>query len=311
MTGSLGRFCGSGKADVHPDDPALTRRSGLRPAVVAALVSLSLAGCSAEQLDTGYLPSERGTTSHTERIINLWNGSWIAALIVGVLTWGLIIWCMAAYRRRKGETGLPAQLRYHLPLEMMYTIIPLFMVMVLFYFTARDTGIVTEVDGEADVRIQAVGKRWAWDFNYTDEDVFETSVQVPIANSPNGTDTRETDLPTLYLPVGKDVELTLDSRDVIHSFWVPAFLYKEDMIPGRHNQYQFTPLIEGTYNGKCAELCGEFHSDMLFQVEVVSQEVFDEKMAELRDKGQTGQLEVELGRVDNIEREEAESGGNG
>jgi len=193
----------------------------------------------------------------------------------------------------------------------MYTIIPLFMVMVLFYFTARDTGIVTEVDGEADVRIQVVGKRWAWDFNYTDEDVYETSEQVPAGNSLDGLDTRETELPTLYLPVGQSIELTLDSRDVNHSFWVPAFLYKEDMIPGRHNQYQFTPLIEGTYSGKCAELCGEFHSDMLFQVEVVSQEVFDAQMAEMSDRGQTGELEVELGRVDNIERLEAESDDNG
>ena len=296
---------------MHPDEPTLTRHRGYRSAAAAALVVLTTAGCSAEPLDTGFLPSERGTTDQTERIINLWNGSWIAALIVGVLTWGLIFWCMAAYRRRKGETGLPAQLRYHLPLEMMYTIIPLFMMMVLFYFTARDTGIVTDVDGEADVRIQVVGKRWAWDFNYTDENVYETSEQVPAGNSLNGLDTRETQIPTLYLPVGQSIELTLDSRDVIHSFWVPAFLYKEDMVPGRNNQYQFTPLIEGTYAGKCAELCGEFHSDMLFQVEVVSQDVFDEQMAELSARGQTGELEVELGRVDNTERAEAESDDNG
>ena len=149
-----------------------------------------------------------------------------------------------------------------------------------------------------DETIQVVGKRWAWDFNYLDQDVYETSQQVGDV----GSATQE-DLPTMYLPVGKNIRLELESRDVIHSFWVPAFLYKEDMIPGRHNAYVFTPQIEGTYQGKCAELCGEYHSEMLFKVEVVSEEQYDERMADLEDRGQTGSLPVELGRADNFERD--------
>ena len=293
---------------MHPDDRTPRRaRRGTRLAVVAGLVALVASGCSSEQLSTGYLPSEPGMTDQTARIIHLWNGSWIAALVVGGITWGLMIWCMAAYRRRKTDTGLPVQLRYHLPLEMMYTVIPLFMVGVLFFFTARDQAIITaEDEGRVDETIQVVGKRWAWDFNYLDQDVYETSQQVGDV----GSATQE-DIPTMYLPVGKNVRLELESRDVIHSFWVPAFLYKEDMIPGRHNAYVFTPQMEGTYQGKCAELCGEYHSEMLFQVKVVSQEEYDQHMADLEDRGQDGSLPVELGRSDNFERDLERGGSEG
>lgn len=244
---------------------------------------------------TGWLPSTPDTTDHTEMVINLWNGTWITAWIVGFLTWGLMIWCMIAYRRRKGDTGLPVQLRYHLPLEILYTIVPIMMVGVLFTFTVRDTNAITTVDNEkSDAEIQVIGKRWAWDFNYEYDNpataVYETSEQVILDGS-------DQPVPTLYLPVDQTVTLKLDSRDVIHSFWVPGFLFKMDMIPGKwDNYYQFTPTKLGVYPGKCAELCGEYHSEMIFQVEVVSQEDYQAHLETLRARGQTGSLEIDLGR---------------
>ncbi|WP_461022256.1 aa3-type cytochrome oxidase subunit II [Thalassiella azotivora] len=258
-------------------------------ALVAALVT---AGCSAEQLSTGYLPTERDTTNQVNRVIDLWNGSWIAALVVGVIVWGLTIWCVVAYRRRKDETGLPAQIRYNVPLELLYTVVPVFMVAVLFYFTARDQSEIEARDPNPDVTINVIAKQWAWDFNYVDADVYESTEQVPL----DGTEAPEELIPTLYLPVDQSVEVVLQARDVIHSFWVPAFLYKKDMIPGRTNHFTVTPQREGVYKGKCAELCGEYHSEMLFNVEVVSQERFEEEMQELRDRGQTGQLGMDLSR---------------
>ncbi|GAB2680143.1 cytochrome c oxidase subunit II [Thalassiella azotivora] len=256
---------------------------------MAALVT---AGCSAEQLSTGYLPTERDTTNQVNRVIDLWNGSWIAALVVGVIVWGLTIWCVVAYRRRKDETGLPAQIRYNVPLELLYTVVPVFMVAVLFYFTARDQSEIEARDPNPDVTINVIAKQWAWDFNYVDADVYESTEQVPL----DGTEAPEELIPTLYLPVDQSVEVVLQARDVIHSFWVPAFLYKKDMIPGRTNHFTVTPQREGVYKGKCAELCGEYHSEMLFNVEVVSQERFEEEMQELRDRGQTGQLGMDLSR---------------
>ncbi len=262
---------------------------------IAAAIALLASGCSTD-VRRGWLPgdSENEITNHTGIVTNLWNGSWIAALIIGVITWGLLIWCIAVYRRRSTDIGLPVQLRYNLPVEMVYTLIPLFIVGVLFFYTVRDQWIIEERDGQADQHIQVVGKQWAWDFNYLDEDVYETSVQIEA----DGAAAPEAEIPTLYLPVGKSIEFQLNSRDVNHSFWVPAFLYKKDLIPGRDNYYQVTPQVEGTYVGKCAELCGEYHSDMLFQVKVVSEDEYQNQMDALKDLGQTGSLPVELGRSD-------------
>lgn len=256
------------------------------------MATLALTGCS-QTVQRGWLPGEPGVTDETDRVTNLWVGSWIAALGIGVLTWGLMIWSMIAYRRRKDETGLPAQVRYNVPIEMLYTVVPVFIVAALFYYTARDLSVIEEERG-ADVHVNVVGKQWSWDFNYVDEDVYETGVQAQL----DGTDAPVESLPTLYLPAGERVEILLTSRDVIHSFWVADFLYKKDVVPGRENIMEFTPLAEGTYTGKCAELCGEFHSEMLFTVEVVSPERYDEEMDNLRDRGQTGQLENGLGRSD-------------
>jgi cytochrome c oxidase subunit 2 len=106
----------------------------------------------------------------------------------------------------------------------------------------------------------------------------------------------EEEIPTLYLPVNKRIRFELNARDVIHSFWIPAFLYKMDVIPGLTNEFELVPQRTGTFKGKCAELCGEFHSEMLFNVKVVSQAEYDAHMAELKARGQTGRLETDLGR---------------
>lgn len=113
-------------------------------------------------------------TDQTARITSLWNGSWIAALIVGVITWGLILWCVAAYRKRKDDHVLPVQTRYHLPLEIMYTAVPIVMVLVLFYYTDRDMTAIKDLSAEPDVEIQVIGKQWSWDFNYLTDDVYES-----------------------------------------------------------------------------------------------------------------------------------------
>lgn len=281
-------------------------------ACAAVASTLAVSGCS--EIETGWMPSTKDTTNQTGRIIDLWNGSWIAALAVGVLVWGLIIWCIVAYRRRRNETGLPAQVRYHLPIEILYTIVPMMMIGVLFFYTARDQAAIADTSETPDLTINVVGKQWAWDFNYIndvdnpDDDVYETSVQVQFGE---GASAPQEEMPTLYLPVGERVEFAVNARDVIHSFWIPAFLYKMDMIPGITNTFQVIPQKEGVFTGKCAELCGEFHSEMLFQVRVVPRAEYDAHMDDLRSKGQTGTLESDLGRSDLINDDsEASEGDN-
>lgn len=262
---------------------------------IALAVSVILAGCTQQQLQ-GWLPGDPETTDHTGRVIGLWTTSWIVLLGVGLVTWGLIIWAAVAYRRRKGQTGLPVQLRYNLPIEIFYTIVPLILVLGFFAFTARDQAEI-EANNDPEVHIEVYGKRWAWDFNYVDENVYSAGVQ---ADPDELGAVEEEDLPVLYLPVDKRVEITIESRDVIHSFWVLDFLYKKDMIPAKSNYMYFIPQKEGTYQGKCAELCGEYHSLMLFTVKVVSQEEYDRQMDLLREAGFEGQLGPEYNTNTNL-----------
>jgi cytochrome c oxidase subunit 2 len=258
---------------------------------VAAVMALVLAGCTQEQLQ-GWLPTEPGTTNHVDSIIGLWVTSWIVLLIVGLIVWGLVIWASIAYRRRKGQTGLPVQLRYNLPVEIFYTVVPLILVLGFFAFTARDQAAIEAPTANPDVQIDVYAKRWAWDFNYIDQQNADDSTYsqgIQAQEEPDGTVDQD-QLPVLYLPVGKSVEIELKSRDVAHSFWVVDFLYKKDTIPGKTNYMYFTPEKEGTFTGKCAELCGEYHSLMLFNVKVVSQDEYDAYQQKLTDDGNTGLL---------------------
>jgi cytochrome c oxidase subunit 2 len=270
-------------------------RGRRRRAAVLALALpgvLFLSGCS-QEAKLGFLPlPDKDTTNQTSRIVNLWNGSWIAALAVGALVWGLMIWCMVVYRRRRDAQGLPVQVRYNIPLEILYTVVPIMMVGGLFLETASAQSKIIDTSATPDVRINIVGKQWAWDFNYTDSNVFDTGVQI----EQNSDSKVESTLPTLYVPVNKRVEFLITSRDVIHSVWVPVWLFKLDAIPGVENKFQIIPQRTGTFAGKCSELCGEYHSDMLFSVKVVSQSEYDQHMADLKAKGQVGSLDANLGR---------------
>ena len=277
-----------------PDTVAKARRSraviGL--AVTAAVLSLGGCGLAGAQgkLSNGYLPE--GATAGAETVRSLWIGSWIAALAVGGLVWGLTLWCVVAYKRRADDPPLPVQLKYNVPMEILYTVVPIFMIAVLFYYTDRDTNELTSTKATPDYVINVVGKQWSWDFNYTTSGAHESGTQALLTGKPGVEET----LPTLYIPVGKRVEFQLTANDVIHSFWVPAFLVKLDMIPGKTNRMQVTATQIGEYQGKCAELCGAYHSQMLFRVKVVSQADFDAEMAKLKSLGQTGQLPNTLNR---------------
>jgi len=273
---------------------------------VAAVLAVILAGCSQAQLQ-GYLPTEPGTTNHVDRVIGLWVTSWIVLLVVGVIVWGLIIWASVAYRRRKGQTGLPVQLRYNMPIEIFYTVVPFILVIGFFAFTARDQSAIEEPTADPDVTIDVYAKRWAWDFNYVDQDDEDDSVyyQGVQAQELGDGNVDEAALPVLYLPVGKTVEIELQSRDVAHSFFVVDFLYKKDTIPGKTNFMYFTPEKEGTFRGKCAELCGEYHSLMLFDVKVVSEAEYEDYLETLRDQGNVGRLDEQYNTNTNQPNNEA------
>jgi len=264
------------------------RRRGRRPrtrrsvaaagAAVGAAVLLSGCGLTQDQaFEISGLPEP--ASAQAPLIGDLWVGTWIAALVVGALVWGLIAWASIAYRRKKQEDGLPEQVRYNIPIETLYTVVPLFIVGVLFYWTMTNANEVLAKESDPDVKIGVIGQQWSWTFNYIDEDVYDVGTAATI--------------PQLYLPVNNVVEFQLNSPDVIHSFWVPSFYFKMDLIPGRTNSFQVTPNREGTYAGRCSELCGAYHSRMLFEVVVVSEEEYQQHLDDLEAAGQTGLVEVE------------------
>ncbi|SEH97729.1 MULTISPECIES: cytochrome c oxidase subunit II [unclassified Leifsonia] len=282
---------------------------------IAATLVVALAGCTQAQLHgflPGFVEGQPPVTNHTDRISGLWVTSWIVLLIVGIIVWGLILWAVIVYRRRKGQTGLPSQLRYNMPIEIFYTIVPLILVLGFFAFTARDQAAIEKPYANPDLKIQVYAKQWAWDFNYVTDNVYDPGVQVqPDDNSATQGAVQEGKIPTLYLPENKTITIQLDSRDVIHSFWVPAMLYKKDVIPGKTNYLYFsTTNRTGTFVGKCAELCGEYHSAMLFNVKIVPQSEYDAHIQSLRAQGFTGQLGSEYDRNQNLPGTGAAPAGN-
>lgn len=243
---------------------------------VLAVAAVALSGCSAAgpgHAELVGLPDASSDRAH--HISSLWVGSWIAAMAVGVLVWGLMIWSFIRYRRRNVDE-VPKQTRYNLPLEVMYTIVPFLIIGALFFWTVKTQNAVTDKSEASAHTVDVVGQKWSWTFNYDEAGVWDAGT---IEKTPD-----------LYLPVNKTVTFNLNSPDVIHSFWVPSFYMKLDVVPGRTNSFQVTPNKEGVFAGKCAELCGTYHSAMLFNVHVVSQQEFDQKMTELKARGQTGKI---------------------
>ena len=261
----------------HPTSSRVgPRRPRLRKPVTGAglgLTLLALTSCSTEsreELERLYVPEP--ATTQGESILSLWQGAWIAAGIVGVVVWGLIFWAAWAYRRR-GPEDIPIQTRYNLPLEIFYTVFPVIMVIVFFSHTVKVQNEVLD-DSEPDNTVTVVGQQWTWTFNYPTDDgryVFESG---------DG-DT----IPTLVIPVEETTRFELRSPDVIHSFGVPGFLMRMDVVPGQENHYQVTPTDTGSYRGKCYELCGVYHSRMLFDVEVVSRDDYEAHLSELEAAG--------------------------
>jgi cytochrome c oxidase subunit 2 len=245
---------------------------------VVALVVVVLSGCSAadEEAWKNLAMPDRDATTTSHYVFDLWRWGWVAAMVTGVIVWGLIFYACWAFRRRSDDE-IPIQTRYNLPLEIFYTLAPVIMVVVFFFHTVNAQNAILEEDPNPDHTITVVGQQWQWTFNYTDEDAVESPNVYEVGTAQY--------VPTLYLPVGETVHFDLKSPDVIHNFWITGFLMKMDVIPGRVNSFQVTPMKEGDYVGKCAELCGVSHSRMIFNVKVVSPEEYDAELQRLEEKG--------------------------
>jgi cytochrome c oxidase subunit 2 len=247
-------------------------------AVVAAAVVLS--GCSpVADNDIERLALPVAGSDRSQTVWDLWLGAWIAVLVVFVLVFGLIVYASVRYRRRHDDE-VPTQVRYNLPLEALYTIAPVVVVAVFFFHTVTAQNDILAKVENPDHTIEVVGSKWQWAFNYLDEQATDGEDVYDF-----GTPDRPAEL---WLPVGESVRFDLTSPDVIHSFWIPEFYFKMDVVPGRANTFDMTPTREGTFTGRCAELCGLYHSRMIFKVNVVSPEEYEAHLRDLVEIGQTG-----------------------
>lgn len=218
---------------------------------------------------------------------DLWVASTIAALVVGVIVWGLIFWAVIRYRKRAGDDDLPAQVGNDLPIEVLYTLIPCLIISILFYYTAVDQNFVNKESTKPDVQVSVLAFKWNWQFGYVGlRDKNGQFVQT-VGSS--------TEVPILVLPVNKKVLFTENSADVVHAFYVPEFLFKRDVIPGRTNSFEVTVTRPGAFVGRCSEYCGTYHSFMNFEVRAVSSADFDQFIAAKQDGMTTAQALQAIG----------------
>lgn len=213
----------------------------------------ALAGCSSR------LGAPEPVTREGESILTLWRVLFWTAAVLGAVVIGLIAWCVLRYRS-PGSTELPPQSGGNVPLELVYTAVPVVVVGVLFAMTVATDAETTTLRHRPALTVDVTGFQWQWRFEYPEQRVaVQGGPRVP---------------PELVLPADRVVHLRLRSTDVIHSFFVPGFLTKRDVIPGVRNTIEVRPQRTGTYGGHCAEFCGLDHARMNFTVRVVSPAAF-------------------------------------
>lgn len=230
------------------------------PLAAVAAVCLVAAGC---------LPTP--VTSEGRQIAGLYTLFMAAAAVVAVIVVGLGAWSVLRYRGRRAQ--LPPQTHGDLRLEVIWTALPAVLVLVLFGATLVVLGATEEIDEDtppgADIAVTAF--RWGWRFAYPGEDVVVEGFGAPG--------------PEIVVPAGETVRLSLTGEDVIHAFYVPQFLFKRDLIPGRVNVVELTVEDAGTYRGQCAEYCGLYHARMPFTVRAVERDEYEAWLAARRGRG--------------------------
>jgi cytochrome c oxidase subunit 2 len=248
--------------------PRRKRFLGAVALVVPALFLLS--GCSFKSEDISGMGFPKGVSSVNDISLSLWQGAWIAAGVVGVFTLILILWPAVFHRAKASKGEFPKQTQYNIPVEILYTVIPFAIVAVLFYFTAVKENKIVDKTSPVKHEISVEGIQWSWQFGYP-----EAGPKAVVTGTP-------AQPPTLYMPLGEKVRFTLTANDVVHGFWIPAFMIQMQNLPGETNHLQFTANKLGEFPGRCNILCGRNHSQMLFTVKVVTPEQYQKYIDSLK-----------------------------
>ena len=281
-------------------------------AVTLGALAVSLSGCTWK--DAIGLGWPKGITPEAHVNYDLWIYSVIAAFVIGGIVYALMFWASAFHRKKATDTDLPRQFGYNMPLELVLTVVPFLIISVLFYFTVVVQEKMLHKDPNPEVVIDVTAFQWNWKFGYQKVDFADGTLEfdgadparkAAMASKPEGVDAHgeevvgavrglnpedrtylnfdkvetlgsSTQIPVLVLPAGKRIEFQIASADVVHSFWVPEFLFKRDVMPdpeANHSDhiFQVSEITKtGAFVGRCAEMCGTYHSMMNFEVRVVA-----------------------------------------
>lgn len=245
----------TGPSSITPESPGHGSKSPRqRRLAIAGVVlgSLLLTGC---QLPT--FGAYKGATSQARSTFHLWQGFFIAGLIVGGFVLLLILWAVFRYRRRSDD--IPRQTQYHTLTEIVYTITPILIVIGLFVATVIVENQVTAVEPHPYTTVHVYAFQWGWEFKY------DNGVKI-IGQT--------TDAPTMVVPTNETVRVYLRSYDVLHGFYVPEFNFSRYASPGYWTSFDLNVLHDGVYRGQCTQLCGLYHSIMFFNVRSVGPDAY-------------------------------------
>ena len=238
----------------------------LRLGLVITPMVLALSGCS----KVSNLGFPAGVSSINDISLSLWQGAWIAGGVVGVITLVLILWPAVFHRAKASKGEFPKQTQYNVPVEIVYTVIPFIIIAVMFYFTAVKQNEITEKSPAVAHEITVNAFQWSWQFGYP-----EAGEKAVVTGTPEKP-------PTLVVPVGERVRYIITASDVVHGFWIPAFMIQIQNLPGVTNSLEFTANKLGTYPGRCNILCGRNHTQMIFKVKVVTPEQYQTYLNSLK-----------------------------
>ena len=227
----------------------LLGRAGWRTPVALGGVALALSACNVTNFGM-----HSGATSQGSDIFHLYQTFIYMAMGVAIVTFGALVYVLVRFGRRK-DNGVPRQRHSNVKIEIIYTVVPAIIVAVIFFMTVGTENKVDAVSTKPALNLTVTGFQWGWRFTY-----------------PNGVSvvTEGTSYPQMVLPEGEVTKVKLVSTDVVHGFYVAAFNFSRYALPGVTNYFDLTPNKLGTFVGRCSQLCGLYHAEMLFSVRVVT-----------------------------------------
>ncbi|HEY7281470.1 MAG TPA: cytochrome c oxidase subunit II [Actinomycetota bacterium] len=240
--------------------PERGRTRSTRLVVLAVGMGALLAACAPPTI-----------TDSGQKVASLYNIVLVIAIVVFVGVELAIIYNALRYRRHKNDDTLPEQTHGNNRIEVVWTLIPSLIVLALFVMSMVVLADVNHEDPNDRLTVRVTGFQWQWKFEYFKDEAATQAYGVTIEAA------SQTQPPTLVVPVGERIHFELESADVNHSFYVPEWLFKRDLIPGLHNSFDMTiqPRYAGNmYHGQCAELCGDFHNEMTFEVQTMTSSQF-------------------------------------